>query len=225
MRCCGSCRSGGHLSLRQRVPARFSAEYREWLRVQRGLAPTTVDALMWEARHFLSWYTERPGVVGFIELSIRDIDDYFKMRAPGLRRKSRKDVAERLRSLMRFLHITGRIGADLAPQIIESVLGKERLPGASIYVASSPVAWFCAERRSRVDARHRRVHPPLPHPCAVRRLPSHPPLWSLRQRLPRIARARQLLDVPPLKKRGQAPFLPSPLMRSDARDSPRCLRA
>ena len=26
------------------------------------------------------------------------------------------------------------------------------------------------------DARHRRVHPPLPHPCATRRLPSHPPL-------------------------------------------------
>src|SRR5690242_6940004 len=26
------------------------------------------------------------------------------------------------------------------------------------------------------DARNRRVHPPLPHPCAAKRLASHPPL-------------------------------------------------
>ena len=61
MRCCGSCRSGGHLNLRHPIPARFFCravcnEYREWLRVQRGLAVASVDALMWEARHFLSWY-------------------------------------------------------------------------------------------------------------------------------------------------------------------------
>jgi Putative transposase. len=31
------------------------------------------------------------------------------------------------------------------------------------------------------DPRHRRVHPPLPDPRAARRLPSHPPLRSLRQ--------------------------------------------
>src|SRR5258707_15785996 len=32
------------------------------------------------------------------------------------------------------------------------------------------------------DARHQRVHPPLPHPRPARRLPSHPPLRPLRQR-------------------------------------------
>lgn len=107
------------------------SEYREWLSVQRGLAVATVDALMWEARHFLSWYTESAGVVSFVELSIRDIDAYFEMRAPGLRRKSRKDVAERLRSLMRFLHRTGRTAVDLAPQIIVPMLyAYETIPSA-----------------------------------------------------------------------------------------------
>jgi hypothetical protein len=32
------------------------------------------------------------------------------------------------------------------------------------------------------DAPHPRVHPPLPHACAARRLPSHPLLWPARQR-------------------------------------------
>ena len=73
---------------------------------------------MWEARHFLSWYKERAGIVSFKELSIQDLDAYFEMLAPGLRRKSRKDVAQRLRSFMRYLHSTGRTTVDLAPQII-----------------------------------------------------------------------------------------------------------
>ncbi len=93
-------------------------EYREWLIEQRGLAVATVDDLMWEARHFLAWYSERTGVASLMELPIGDIDAYFKMRAPGLRRKSLKDVSERLRSLTRYLHKTGRTTSDLAPQII-----------------------------------------------------------------------------------------------------------
>jgi hypothetical protein len=34
-----------------------SNEYREWLQSERGLAPATIRALMWEGRYFLSWYT------------------------------------------------------------------------------------------------------------------------------------------------------------------------
>ena len=71
------------------------SEYREWLKVQRGLAAATIDALMWEVPRFLAWYTERNRVVSFTELRIGDIDAYFEMRAPGLRRKSLKDVSER----------------------------------------------------------------------------------------------------------------------------------
>ena len=42
------------------------------------------------------------------------------------------------------------------------------------------------------DARRRRVHPPVPHPRAAQRLPSHPPLRLVRQRAtaPRRSRGR-----------------------------------
>lgn len=64
-------------------------------------------------------------------MNIRDIDIYFAMRAAGLRRRSLKDVAERLRSMLRFLHRTGRIGIDLAPRIISPVLyAYESIPSA-----------------------------------------------------------------------------------------------
>jgi integrase/recombinase XerD len=106
-------------------------EYREWLSMMRGLAVASVSDLMWEARRFLSWYIERATIVSFMELTIQDIDAYFEMRAPGLRRKSRKDVAQRLRSLVRYLHSTGRIATDLAPQIIAPMLySYESIPAA-----------------------------------------------------------------------------------------------
>jgi integrase/recombinase XerD len=107
-------------------------EYREWLQVQRGLAQASIRALMWEGRNFLSWYTAHNSVDDFSQLNIKDIDTYFAMRAAaGLRRRSLKDVTERLRSLMRFLHRTDRIGIDLAPRIIAPLLyAYESIPSA-----------------------------------------------------------------------------------------------
>ena len=97
-------------------------QYQTWLREERGLAAASIDALMWEARHFCAWYVGYAGRRSFMDLSIQDVDAYFAMRAPGLRRKSLKDVAERLRSLTRHLHRTGHTAADLAPQIIAPML-------------------------------------------------------------------------------------------------------
>ena len=107
-------------------------EYREWLQVQRGLAQASIRALMWEGRNFLCWYTAHNSVDDFSQLNTKDIDTYFAMRAAaGLRRRSLKDVAERLRSLMRFLHRTDRIGIDLAPRIIAPLLyAYESIPSA-----------------------------------------------------------------------------------------------
>ena len=56
------------------------------------------------------------------------------------------------------------------------------------------------------DARHRRVHPPLPHPRAAQGLPPHPPLRPARQRLarrqhrtrPRAARRSKTEASPPM---------------------------
>jgi integrase/recombinase XerD len=93
-------------------------DYQQWLQAERGLAQKSIRALMWESRNFLSWYTARSPVDDLAEVNIKDIDTYFELRAAaGLRRRSLKDVAERLRSLMRFLNKTGRIAVDLAPGI------------------------------------------------------------------------------------------------------------
>lgn len=81
--------------------------YERWLRDERGLATASIDALMWEARHFLTWQLDRGGVASLKGLSVRDIDLYMETRTPGLRRKSLKDVAERLRSLVRYMYRTG----------------------------------------------------------------------------------------------------------------------
>jgi integrase/recombinase XerD len=106
-------------------------EYREWLQVQRGLAKASIRALMWEGRNFLSWYAAQSPLDDLRKLNVREIDSYFEMRAAGLRRRSLKDVAERLRSLMRFLHRTDRIRIDLASRIIAPVLyAFESIPSA-----------------------------------------------------------------------------------------------
>jgi len=97
-------------------------QYQTWLREERGLAVASIDALMWEARYFCAWYIERSDTPSFASMGIRDVDAYFEMRAPGLRRKSLKDVAERLRSLVRHLHRTGRTAVDLARQIVAPML-------------------------------------------------------------------------------------------------------
>lgn len=130
------------------------SEYRQWLLVERGLAAASIDALMWEARYFCAWYMGRADTPDFVELNIRDVDAYFEMRAPGLRRKSLKDVAERLRSLMRFLHRTGRTDVDLALQIISPMLyAYETIPSALSSDQISAVLKATREDRSPMGLR------------------------------------------------------------------------
>jgi integrase/recombinase XerD len=106
-------------------------EYQTWLRDQRGLATASIRALMWEARYFCAWYIKRSGRDSFAGLNVRDVDAYTEMRAPGLTRRSLKDVAERLRALLRHLHRTSRIAVDLAPHVIAPLLyAYEGIPSA-----------------------------------------------------------------------------------------------
>jgi integrase/recombinase XerD len=101
--------------------ARLCEEFAEWQRVERGLAPKSIVDLMWEVRFFLAWRVAR-GAADIGTLTIKDIDAYFAERAPKLRRRSIKDTAQRLRALVRFLHATGRIPTDIAPQIISPTM-------------------------------------------------------------------------------------------------------
>jgi site-specific recombinase XerD len=102
---------------------RFSIcdEYEIWLREERGLACSSVVALMWEARNFLAWQIDH-GIDGLAGLSVTDVDHYMDLRAPKLTRCSLKSVAERLRSLLRYLHTTGRVMADLSGHVIAPML-------------------------------------------------------------------------------------------------------
>jgi integrase len=97
-------------------------EYETWLREERGLAQPSIYALMWEGRNFLTWQLDRCGVDSLMEMSVGDIDRYMDMRSPHQTRKSVKDVAERLRSLLRYLHRTERTAIDLSPHVIAPLL-------------------------------------------------------------------------------------------------------
>jgi integrase/recombinase XerD len=93
-------------------------EYEIWLREERGLAQASIDAFLWEARYFLTWQLDRSGVAGLEGVTVGDIDSYMDLRGSKLTRSSLKSIAERLRSLLRYLHRTARVAADLSPHII-----------------------------------------------------------------------------------------------------------
>jgi integrase/recombinase XerD len=114
----------------ERLCREVCEQYQTWLREERGLATASVDALLWEARNFCTWLVERSNV-SFAELTVREIDIYMDTRARGLTRKSLKDVAERLRSLLKHLYRTGRTVADLSRHVIAPLLyAYEGIPSA-----------------------------------------------------------------------------------------------
>lgn len=100
------------------VRLRLCNEYETWLREERGLSQASIDALLWEARCFLTWQLDRGGVEGLAGLNVGDIDSYMDLRSAKLSRTSLKCAAERLRSLLRYLHRTARAAPDLSPHII-----------------------------------------------------------------------------------------------------------
>ncbi|MFG6084178.1 site-specific integrase [Paracoccus litorisediminis] len=97
-------------------------EYETWLREERGLAAASIDALMWEGRNFLLWQLNRNGPDSLVTMTVSDIDRYMDTRSPHQTRRSVKDVAERLRSMLRYLHRTGRVAIDLSPHVIAPLL-------------------------------------------------------------------------------------------------------
>lgn len=93
-------------------------EYESWLREERGLASASIDTLMWEGRNFLAWQINRHGPNSLGTMTVNDTDYYMDTRIHHQSRRSIKDVAERLRSILRYLHRTKRIAIDLSPCVI-----------------------------------------------------------------------------------------------------------
>ncbi len=109
-------------SVAEQVCRDICCVYEDWLRAERGLAEPSIKALMWEARHFCKWYLQQYEHADFAALNVCDTDAYMDGRAPGLTRKSLKDVAERLRGFLRHLHRSGLHEDDLSGHVIAPLL-------------------------------------------------------------------------------------------------------
>ncbi|WP_346658776.1 hypothetical protein [Bradyrhizobium sp. 143] len=143
----------------ERLGREVCDQYQTWLREERGLATASVDALLWEARNFCAWLIKHSNA-NFAGLTVRDLDIYMDMRARGLTRKSLKDVAERLRSLLRHLHRTGRIAADLSQHVIAPLLyAYEGIPSALSADQISTVLEFVRKDRSPMGLRDHAIPP------------------------------------------------------------------
>ncbi|MEN5279400.1 hypothetical protein ABE527_21040 [Brucella sp. TWI432] len=97
-------------------------DYKTWLREERGLAAASIDELMWEGRNFLAWQLDRHVPDSLMTMTVNDIDRYMDTRSHHQTRRSVKDVAERLRSMLRYLHRTGRVVMELSPHVIAPLL-------------------------------------------------------------------------------------------------------
>ena len=76
---------------------------------QRGLAQETVSHRCSEAGRLLDWLGERATTEeNLAALTHLDVDGYMKYRAAAVGRRSLQDVTTKIRSFLRWLHISGR---------------------------------------------------------------------------------------------------------------------
>jgi site-specific recombinase XerD len=97
----------------------------------RGLAQTTVLCGCNEACRFLGWLGERATREKLFDLTLIDVDSYIKDRATSLCRISLKGVVEKMRSFLRWLHMTRQTARDLSSTVIApSIYAHESIPCA-----------------------------------------------------------------------------------------------
>lgn len=87
------------------------AEFVEFLRVEKGLASSTVAGLERVARRFLS-------EVDIERLCAADVVGYVGGACQGVAVGTAKLQLTGLRSLLRFLRVSGRVGSDLSPAVL-----------------------------------------------------------------------------------------------------------
>jgi len=87
-------------------------EFRAFLVGERGLAAETVRCYGTHARAFLVWLPQ-PVAAGLAGLSAGQVTGYVIEYCRGRNTWSAKAMVTALRSLLRFLHVTGRVPASL----------------------------------------------------------------------------------------------------------------
>jgi integrase/recombinase XerD len=103
--------------------------YSHWMLASRGLAQTTVLCRNNEACRFLRWLGERVTREKLSVLTVFDVDTYMKDRASSLCRISLKDAANKMRSFLRWLHMTQQTVRDLSTTVIApSIYAHENIP-------------------------------------------------------------------------------------------------
>jgi integrase/recombinase XerD len=99
--------------------------YREYLLAERGLAAGTVAQYLRRARLFLSWLPT-PIEAGLTDLSADQVTTFIMVWCPGHGAADAKTMVTALRSLLRFLYVTGRVGIPLV-DAVPSVPGWRRV--------------------------------------------------------------------------------------------------
>src|SRR3984957_12640727 len=106
-------------------------EYAQWMAGQRGLAQGTVCHRCSEAGEFLDWLGERATREELATLTYLDVDGYMKYRAMSVGRRSLQDVTTKIRSFLRWMHMTEKTSRDLSSTVIAPMLyAFETIPSA-----------------------------------------------------------------------------------------------
>ena len=106
-------------------------EYARWMTGQRGLAEGTVSHRCSEAGRLLDWLGEQVTREELTTLTHLHVDRYMKYRAGVVGRRSLKDVTTKIRSFLRWLHMTEQTSRDLSATVIAPLLyAFESIPSA-----------------------------------------------------------------------------------------------
>jgi integrase/recombinase XerD len=80
---------------------------------------------------FLQWLGEWASRDSLARLGLAEIDQYLAWRMPPLRRATRHDVSQCLRSFLRYLHADKHVSKDLSPLVSGPIMYKfEDIPRA-----------------------------------------------------------------------------------------------
>lgn len=93
------------------------ADYREYLAVERGLTPDTIEGYVLAVRPFLDGRLRDGNKLGLGALGAADVVTFVVARCPGQSRGAAKMTVTGLRSLLGFLHLRGMVSGPLAQAV------------------------------------------------------------------------------------------------------------